>query len=265
MVRALRRVMPAENIVYLGDTARVPYGTRTKETVRRYAHSCAGVLNHYGVKAVVIACNTVSAVALDALGGLGVAVVGVVAPGAETAVAALRSVATKRGAGAIGLLGTRGTVASGAYEAAVSAIDPALPVVAEPAPMLVALAEEGWVTGPVPEQIASHYMSRLIDRGASVVLLGCTHYPLLAPTLAAAGARLAGWPLPIVDGAEATARRMEIRLREEGLTTERQAAGGLKLLVTDLPQSFAAAARRFLGGDLPSVVQVDVAAASASP
>lgn len=251
--------MPAEDIVYLGDTARVPYGTRTADTVRRYAHSCTGVLAGYGVKALVVACNTVSAVALDSLTGLGVPVVGVVAPGAETAVAALRKVMAERGPSAIGLLGTRGTVASGAYQAAVARLDPALRVVAEPAPLLVPLAEEGWLTGAVPEQIINRYLSRLVDRGAGVLMLGCTHYPLLAPTLQRASARLAGWPLPVVDGAAATALCVEARLRDKQLMAARQRPGQLTLLATDLPRSFEAAARRFLGGALPAVVQVDVA------
>ena len=266
VVRALMHALPAERIVYLGDTARVPYGTRSAETVVRYARGCARVLLGRGVKALIVACNTVSAVALEMLRAeLDLPVVGVVDPGAEAAVRAALALRVPEGREPmkIGVLGTAGTVLSGAYPRAVARLSTRLEVVAEPAPLLVPLVEEGWLEGPVPELAVERYVAPLIERGAGVLVLGCTHYPLLKNTVARVAARLAGWEIPIVDSAAATAEAVEKLLKEERVARApehvRSHENPLELLVTDLPASFGVMAQRFLGDATAApVTQIDI-------
>ena len=266
VVRALTAALPEEAIVYLGDTARVPYGTRSAETVVRYARGCASVLVERGVKALIVACNTVSAVALDMLRAeFDLPVLGVVEPGARAAVVAAEALARGRDDGPrkVGVLGTAGTVASGAYPRAVARFSTRVEVIARAAPLLVPLVEEGWLEGPVPELAVERYVAPLIEAGASVLLLGCTHYPLLAPIVSSVASRLSGSDMPVVDSALATARAMESLFSEErvrrGPAPQRDGAARLELLVTDLPASFSAVATRFLGSDAaPEVAQIDL-------
>jgi glutamate racemase len=258
---ALRRALPRERIIYLGDTARVPYGTRSAETVVRYARGCAKLLLERGVKALVIACNTVSAVAVDILRAeLDLPVLGVIEPGARAALSAL---ASTRGGGPIGVLGTLGTVASGAYPRAVSQLSTRLEVVAQAAPLLVPLVEEGWLTGDVPRLAIRRYVEPLVAANVSVIVLGCTHYPLLKRTIAEVAAELAGRPIPVVDSAEATAAAVQAWIDDEKIAcalTAPTPEQSLELLVTDLPKSFAAMAEQMLGGSAPQVTQVDLTA-----
>jgi glutamate racemase len=252
VVRALRARCPNEDIIYLGDTARVPYGTRSPDTVVRYALGCARVLTARGVKAIIVACNTVSAVALDALRvELDLPVLGVILPGARAGVAASRG-------GTVGVLGTAGTIASGAYPRAVSSLSTRTEVVGQAAPLLVSLAEEGWLTGEVPRLVARRYLEPLVNAGARAVVLGCTHFPLLNDVIEAEAASLAGKPLPVVDSASATADEVAAFLEERGQATTRGARGALDLYVTDLPKSFAGVADRFLGEPIPRVTQIDL-------
>lgn len=262
VVHALSLALPNEHIVYLGDTARVPYGTRSAETVVRYARGCAKVLLGRGVKAIVIACNTVSAVALDILRAeLDLPVIGVVEPGARAAVEAAEREAAARGVPVkIGVLGTQGTIASGAYPRAVSQLSTRIEVIGQAAPLLVPLVEEGWVEGQVPELAVRRYLEPLIERGAGVIVLGCTHYPLLAPVIARVAREIAGREIPIVDSARATAGDVE-RFVLEGRILHAAApdtAPRLEVLVTDRPGSFADVAARFLGERAPEVEQIDL-------
>jgi len=258
---ALRRALPRERIVYLGDTARVPYGTRSAETVVRYARGCARLLIDRGVKALVIACNTVSAVAVEILRAeLDLPVLGVVEPGARAALGAL---AGQRANGPVGVLGTAGTVASGAYPRAVSQLSTRVEVVAQAAPLLVPLVEEGWLTGEVPRLAVRRYLEPLVAANVSVIVLGCTHYPLLKHTIAEVAAELSGRSIPVVDSAEATAAAVQAWIDDEKITpaaTEPSAAEALELLVTDLPKSFASMAAQMLGAGAPAVTQVDLTA-----
>jgi glutamate racemase len=258
---ALRRALPRERIVYLGDTARVPYGTRSAETVVRYARGCARLLLEREVKALVIACNTVSAVAVDILRAeLDLPVLGVVEPGARAALAALEL--SGRG-GPIGVLATPGTVASGAYERAVSQLSTRVEVVANAAPLLVPLVEEGWLTGDVPRLAVRRYVEPLVAAQVSVIVLACTHYPLLKHTIAEVASELAGRNIPVVDSAEAVAAAVQAWIDDEKITpaaTEPPAGSELQLLVTDLPKSFASMAEQMLGGSAPPVTQVDLTA-----
>jgi glutamate racemase len=252
VARALRERLPAESIVYLGDTARVPYGTRSADTVVKYALGCAKVLIERGVKAIVVACNTVSAVALDVLRvELDIPVLGVIEPGARVAV--------KECAGnVIGVLGTTGTITSGAYPHAVAALSTRAEVVGQAAPLLVPLVEEGWLEGEVPRLAVRRYLEPLLARGAEVVVLGCTHYPLLQAVIEREAEAIAGRPVRIIDSAHATAEAVAAFLYEREAAAQGSEPGRLELIVTDLPKSFADVAQRFLGTNVPRVTQIDL-------
>jgi glutamate racemase len=261
VARALRRTLPGERIVYLGDTARVPYGTRSAETVLRYARSCARMLMERGVKGLVVACNTVSAVALEMLRAeLDLPVLGVVEPGAHAAVAALASVAGADPAAKIGVLGTAGTIASGAYPRAIARLTTRVEVVAQPAPLLVPLVEEGWLEGDVPRLAVERYVTPLVEAGARVIVLGCTHYPLLAPVIAEVASAAARAPIPVVDSATATASDVARWIEEERIlrAPEDSALAPLEIFVTDRPAQFEQVSSRFLGAEAPRVTQIDL-------
>ena len=252
VVRALREALPHEHIVYLGDTARVPYGTRAEATVIRYAMACAKHLVHRGVKAIVVACNTVSAVAPTTLRvELDLPVLGVIEPGARAGVAASRR-------GRIGVLATAATIASGAYPRAVAAASTRAEVVGQAAPLLVPLAEEGWTVGEVPTLVVRRYLEPLVTADVDVVILGCTHYPLLRATLDAEVSQLLGATTKVVDSAHAVASEAKDFLGERGLARRTEDGGSIELLVTDMPKSFADVASRFLGHALPEVEVVDL-------
>ena len=252
VARAIRARLPCESIVYLGDTARVPYGTRSADTVVRYARGCAAVLIERGVKALVIACNTVSAVALDHLRAeLDLPVLGVIVPGARAAVEASKE-------RPIGVLATTGTITSGAYPRAIFSLSTRAEVVGQAAPLLVALAEEGWLEGEVPRLAIRRYLEPLITRGARTIVLGCTHFPLLRSTIESEALDLAGEPVSVVDSAEAVAAELDVFLAERSLAASKTTGGALELLVTDLPKSFAEVASRFLGEETGHVDVVDL-------
>ena len=242
VTRAVIDRLPHEDLVYLGDTARVPYGTRSPETVLRYARSCASHLTQRGIKLLVVACNTVSAVALEMLRAeLDIPVLGVIEPGAKAASAASRG-------GRIGVLATRGTVASGAYSRAVAAASSRAEVFAKPAPLLVPLAEEGWTEGQLPQLAVDRYLAELDGHDIDTIVLGCTHYPLFRPLIEARAAVHFGSETVVVDSAEATAAELACVLAERQLLRSSvERPGELSLFVTDLPERFAEVASRFLG------------------
>jgi len=258
VVRALLDSLPNERFVYLGDTARVPYGTRSPETIQRYARACARALIRRDVKALVVACNTVSANSLEFLRAeLDLPVLGVIEPGARAAVRAAER--AEAATGRIGVIGTAVTVASGAYPRAVSQVSTRYEVLANAAPLLVPLVEEGWLEGPVPRLAVERYLEPLILERVSVVLLGCTHYPLLKPVIADVAERLAGRPVPVVDSAEATADAVREWIAEERIRpAESTPEDRLSILVTDRPGSFAAVASRFLGAEAGRIEQIDL-------
>lgn len=262
VVRALRAAAPGESIVYLGDTARVPYGTRSASTVIRYARTCARALTEHRVKALVVACNTVSAVALDVLRAeLDMPVVGVIEPGARSAVKAAQNEADRTGGPPpkIGVLGTAGTINSGAYDRHVGKLSSRFEVVGQAAPLLVPLVEEGWLSGQVPELAVERYASGLLNAGAGVFVLGCTHYPLLRPVVEKVLERMTGHAVPVVDSAQAAGQFVCEMLAEGRIPpSSRKAGGSLKLLVTDLPGGFQKVADLFLGEHTPEVEQIDL-------
>lgn len=201
VVRALRAVLPGEDVVYLGDTARVPYGSKSPRTVERYSLTCQQFLLDRGVKLVLIACNTVSATALPALTAASpVPVIGAVLPGAARALAATRN-------HHIGVIGTLATVRSTAYARAIAASDPRAQVTAVACPLLVPLAEEGWTDDEIARLVARRYLTRLFDDDPEIdtLVLGCTHYPLLRGVLAQVARELAHHDVTVVDSATAMA------------------------------------------------------------
>jgi len=247
VLRTLIEKLPHEHTVYLGDTARVPYGTRSAETVTRYALLCARHLVRHDIKMLVVACNTVSAHSLPALAqALPIPVVGVIEPGAQTAAARTRG-------GTIAVLATPGTVASGAYQAALRRLAPLSSVVARACPLFVPLAEEGWTEGEVPRLTAERYLADL-HRVADTVLLGCTHYPLLARIIA----EVMGPDVALVDSAEATADAVAALLAGRDLLRPSRGAARHQTFCTDLPERFRSVAERFLGRPLQSVDLVDL-------
>ncbi|MDB4946165.1 MAG: Glutamate racemase [Labilithrix sp.] len=253
VVRALREALPNENIVYLGDTARVPYGTKGPDTVTRYALTCANHLVGRGVKAIVIACNTVSAVAPERLRvELDLPVLGVIEPGARAAAAATRLFK-------VGVLATAGTIASGAYPRALSAVSTRIETYGQAAPLLVPLAEEGWTEGDVPRLAVRRYLEPLARAGVDTIVLGCTHYPLLFAVIEAEARDMMGEHVRIIDSAQTVAREVAAFLTARSLVRDASlGAGSVKLLVTDLPKSFDATASRFLGSDVEGAEQVDL-------
>jgi len=266
VVHALREALPNESIIYLGDTARVPYGTRSPSTVIRYARACARVLVERKVKALIVACNTVSAVAVEVLRAeLDMPVIGVVAPGALAAVRAAEEVADRTGGPPpkIGVLGTAGTIASGAYSREVQKLSTRLEVVGQAAPLLVPLVEEGWLEGEVPELAVRRYIEALLNAGAGVVVLGCTHYPLLRPVVEKVLIELVGHPIPVVDSALAAGEAVCGLLQDGGIPAASRldlSGATIQLLVTDQPVGFQRSADLFLGEHTPTVEQIDLGA-----
>lgn len=243
VVKEIQRSLPIEALLYLGDTARVPYGTKSAKTVVRYALQAGVWLEDQGVKALVIACNSASAVALPALRErLSIPVFGVIEPGAEAAVS---QSSTRK----IGVLATRGTVRSRAYSEAILNLDPACEVFESPAPLLVPLAEEGWQDHAVAEQIAEIYCRPLLEAQVDTIVLGCTHYPLLKSTLK----RVVGADVALVDSAAATAIHLKERLHEQNLLNSNAESVRIpdRWCVTDGPEVFEQVASRFLGQSHP--------------
>lgn len=238
VLKALREVLPNENYVYLGDTARLPYGTKSPASISRYACQAATQLQNSGIKLLVVACNTASAVALEALRKQmhPLPVVGVVEPGAQAAVEARPHAAHL-------VLATEATVRLGAYREAILARDPDATVRELPCELLVALAEEGWTNGEIAETIIRRYLSQVSDYEPDSVILGCTHFPLLRDAIAS----VAGADVAIVDSAATTARVTSQVLESRSLCNESSAAGELKLTATDGAMRFARVGGRFLG------------------
>jgi glutamate racemase len=258
VVRALRDALPEEHIVYLGDTARVPYGTKGPETVVKYASACARHLVGRGVKTIVIACNTVSAVAPEQLRiDLDLPVLGVIEPGARAAVAATRT-------GRIGVLATAGTIASGAYARAVTNLSTRAEVIGQAAPLLVPLAEEGWVDGEVPTLAVRRYLEPLARAKVDVVVLGCTHYPLLREVIEREAHSLIGPDVVVVDSASTVASEVKAFLEGRALARAQAVTGSAsvegrgrtELLFTDRPRAMREVAARFLSGSIGAEIEL---------
>ena len=246
VLHAVAETLPHEHLIYLGDTARYPYGSKSAETVRRYALENTEFLVDKGIKLLVVACNTAAAVALDVLADrFEIPVVGVIEPGARQAVRQTRN-------RKVGVIGTEGTIASGAYTRALRSLDPEIEIYTRACPLFVPLAEEGWVDNDVARSTAALYLTSLKRSGIDTLVLGCTHYPLLADAIAAA----MGGRVTLVDSARTTAAAVHETLVRYGLP-RRSGAGSVSFFVTDVPDRFVKVGGRFMGQKLDSAVRIE--------
>lgn len=246
VVKAVRDALPNENIIYFGDTARVPYGIKSEETVRGYALEITEFLMERDVKMILIACNTVSASAGEAIQKAAgdIPVLDVITAGTE---AALQFPDHNH----IGVIGTLATIGSGAYEKAIREYRKDITITAESCPLLVPLAEEGWTDNDIAEQIVKKYMQDFEDSDIDSLILGCTHYPLFRRTIQKV---LHDPNIEIIDSALSIARMAKDKLGElQLLNTDKAQAGNFKCFVSDRPQRFQELAERFLGTDIPNV------------
>lgn len=242
VLKEILRFLPGEELLYLGDTARVPYGTKSPTTVLRYAHEAAAFLVGRQVKMLVVACNTASSVAIPELEErFNLPVIGVIEPGARKAVSLTRG-------GKVGVIGTEGTIRSGAYTRAIRALDPAIEVFAAPCPLFVPLVEEGWTDHQVAHLVAREYLEPLKARGIDTLVLGCTHYPLLKATLHQA----LGDKVQLIDSAEETAH-LVARILGEKKTFRSSRPGWPRYFVTDDPARFEKIGGAFVGSLLKNV------------
>jgi len=245
VLKEITKLLPDEDTIYLGDTARVPYGTKSAETVTRYSLEITDFLIGKGIKLMVVACNTASAVALPALRERHtLPIIGVIEPGARKAVASTR-------AGRIGVIGTEGTIKSGAYEKAIKALASDMDVISKPCPLFVPLAEEGWTDNEVALAAAERYLSDM--KGIDTLVLGCTHYPLLKGAIAS----VMGNDVRLIDSGEETAFEVKRVLGEQGLLKEK-GEGERTFYVTDTPERFVKVGLRFLGGGLDHAERVEI-------
>ncbi|MFH0753869.1 MAG: glutamate racemase [Candidatus Omnitrophota bacterium] len=247
VAQEITRLLPEEQIVYFGDTARVPYGTKSRESVIRFSRDNVQVLLKYNVKVVVIACNTSTSWALHVLRKeFRIPIIGVIEPGSRRAVEVSRS---QR----IGVIATPSTVNSGKYAKTIRKMSPKAFVVSRACPLFVPLVEEGWLDHAVTESVAREYLGPLKAQEIDTLILGCTHYPLLKPVLQ----KVMGKSVSLVDSATETARGVKKLLEEQGLMRKNARSPRHEFLVSDEPQHFRVVAKRFLGHDLPHVRRVD--------
>lgn len=266
VLRAVARRLPGERLAYFGDTARVPYGTKSAETITRYAVECGSFLAARGVKLLIVACNSASAVAIPALRDrLDIPVIGVVEAGARAAAAATST-------GRVGVIGTEGTIKSGAYPAALHALNPRLRVLSQPCPLFVPLVEEGWLDDPVTRLVAERYLQtflpapheRSCGERVDTVILGCTHYPLLASVIG----QVLGRDVRLVDSAEVVAEEAASLMARENLAAPPGARPDHDYFVSDLSDRFLRIAERILGhplGRLAAVAPGDYAETDWTP
>ena len=242
VAHAIMRQLPGESLVYFGDTARVPYGPKSPDTVRRYSREISSFLMEQGVKAIVVACNTATAHALPVLRDeLPVPVLGVVEPGARAAVRATRS-------GHIGVIGTAGTIRSEAYVRAIRAESADATVLALPCPLFVPLVEEGWTSHDATRLVAREYLAPFIENAVDTLVLGCTHYPLLKPLIA----EIVGPDVRLIDSAEETAADTRRMLATNELESP-DGDGSYRFIASDDPQQFLTLGRRFFGASIERV------------
>ena len=255
VVSALRRLLPNEHIFYLGDNARIPYGNKGAATVERYSFELTGLLLAEKAKAIIVACNTATALALPSLqDSLKIPVLGVIAPGAAAAVAATRS-------GRVGVIGTHATIASGAYERALRKLVPGLEIYPRACPLFVPLIEEEMIDDPLTDQHIRRYLDPLFHADIDTLILGCTHYPLLQPAIA----RLAGPDLQLVDSAQNCALAVRDLLADAGLAAPEDQSGTLQVALTDASDRFLPVVKRALKLEVGDVQLRRVQGAAVAP
>lgn len=249
VVRAMQAILPAERLIYFGDTARVPYGSKSQVTIRKYAHDDTAILMRYQPKMIIVACNTVSALALDVVEKTcgNIPVIGVLEAGAQLAVSRSEH---KR----IGVIGTQATVCSNAYACAINMLDSEVTVHSRACPLFVPLAEEGFTDHPATRLIAAEYLRAFDGHDIDTLVLGCTHYPILRSMIE----QTIGPDIRIIDSAEAVACRAKELLTETGMLNTTSETENPHLLVSDLPQKFSMLYRLFMGSEMPDVELVEV-------
>lgn len=245
--KEVRKEVPYEDIVYFGDTAHVPYGTKSKETITRFSIDNVLFLQSFDVKMVIVACNTASSLALEALQQrFTMPVIGVIEPGAREALQRTKN-------GRIGVIGTKSTIGSNAYETCLKRLDPAVKVYSNACPLFVPFVEEGWLDGEVVTKVARTYLETLKTFKIDTLILGCTHYPLLAPVIR----KIMGSKVGLVNSAEETAKEAKRLLAKTGLEAAARAkAPSLRFYVSDEPEQFRTLGERFLGRTIASVAKV---------
>lgn len=247
VVSEIMRQLPEEDVVYFGDTARVPYGPKSPKTVQRYSREITSFLEDQGVKCVVVACNTATAHALEAIrADFDLPIIGVIQPGSRAAVRATRS-------GHVGVIGTHGTIASGAYQRAIREANAGVDVAAAACPLFVPFVEEGWLEHPATALVAHEYLTPMAERGIDTLVLGCTHYPLLKPIIA----RAMGPEVALIDSAQETAAEVGRMLTDRGL---RNPVHGRRahhrFIASDAPEQFLGVGQRFLGSAIDHVERI---------
>ncbi|MCX6160724.1 MAG: glutamate racemase [Ignavibacteriae bacterium] len=246
VARALFEILPNENIIYLGDTARLPYGTKSKETVILYSIECLKFLLSKKVKMIVVACNTASSFAVPFLQKITkIPVIGVLIPGSEAAVNMTKN-------NKIGLIGTLGTVKSLSYKKAIIRLNKKAEVFSQACSLFVQLAEDGWTDNKIAELTAKEYLTDISKKGIDTMILGCTHYPILKNTIS----KVIGKNIKLIDSGEETAKKVNIILQEKKLLNTQKKKGEHRFFVTDFPNNFHQIAERFLGKKIHNVKQV---------
>ena len=246
VLQKIIELLPKENTIYLGDTARAPYGTKSVETVLRYSFENSEFLVEKGVKLLVVACNTSTAIALDRLrSSLEVPVIGVIEPGATKALDVTKN---KK----IGVIGTEATIQSGAYTKALRAKDLKVEVYSRACPLFVPLVEEGWTDNAVVEMTVKVYLGSLKQSGIDTLILGCTHYPLLKKAVR----KFLGDTVSLVDSAEEIAKEVGLVLKKDSLV-RKNGSGSHSFFVTDAPDRFVKVGQRFLGEKVESAVRIE--------
>lgn len=251
VAREIMRQIPKERITYFGDTARVPYGTKSRDTIVRYSRQIIRFLKTRGVKAIVVACNTASAFALEELRPeVDVPIIGVVKPGARAAAVATHN-------GRIGVIGTEGTIESGIYTEYLQRLCPGVQVIGKACPLFVSLAEEGWLEDEITTLVARRYLEELRQSGIDTLILGCTHYPLLRSTVA----NIMGESVTLVNPAYETAMGLRTLLEENGLANEgkdKKEENPYEFFVSDAAERFKRIARSILPFDIMNTCQIQI-------
>ncbi|OGS46987.1 MAG: glutamate racemase [Elusimicrobia bacterium RIFOXYD2_FULL_34_15] len=248
VVKELVRVLPHENIIYFGDTARVPYGTKSKEAVIKFSNEIVDFLMSKNVKLILVACNTASAVALDNITEKAkIKVVGVIESGVNAAI----SVSKKK---KVGVIGTEATIKSKAYENCIKKTDRNFKVVNRACPLFVPLVEEGWINNRASGIIANEYLKFVKKSGVDTVILGCTHYPLLKKTIS----KVLGRQIQLVDSASEVAKKIKYILANENLINISNKKGNKRFFVSDAPQKFKKLGEMFLNEKIRSVIKVNI-------
>lgn len=248
VVKELMERLPNENIVYFGDTARIPYGTRSNETVIRYSQQCIRFLLSQGIKMIVIACNTVSSTSLDIVKKMfDIPIIGVIEPGAQAAVS---STENKR----VGVIGTQATIRSKSYEKAIARRDSRINIFSTPCSLFVPIVEEGWSDSKIALLTADKYLDIMKDKGVDTIILGCTHYPLLQTTIG----EVMGSDVKLVNPAIGTALEVQRILKTEEMLNEDEVEADYKFFVSDLGEKFEDIGGRFLGREIKCVKKIDI-------